>query len=213
MVIAVAIHTLYVTGRMKVSSNNLRCKLADAQRNSAEFAQAVRQLEKAHHGVLLTTGALLPALVPEEMSEATMLVIRSERIPEDWGSTTSDGPFFAINGCGNEFGTSPYLVWGDGEMSVATELSDVVDLLYGEGRTVYVAWVTRKSVSVQTFHIDTDFEDYWYCTSRALAAHRFVPDEEYIESLHAQFPPLLSDQEYRFIGARGEPTYVALQCS
>ena len=190
----------------------MRCKLADAKRKSAEFARAVGQLEKAHHGVLLTTGALLPALVPEEMSGATMLVIRSERIPEDWGGT-SDGPSFAINGCGNEFGTSPYLAWGDGEMSVATALSDVVDLLYGEGKTVYVAWVTRKSVSVQTFHVDRDFEDYWYSTTRALAADRFVPDEEYIQSLHAQFPPLLSNEEYRFVGARGEPTYVALQCS
>jgi hypothetical protein len=197
-----------------VSDNYVKFELAAAMHESEEFAAALKQLEKVPHGVFVTTGALLPGIIEPDDEELPMLVLRSARVSENWLTNDSFGPVFAIDACAFQLGGSPYLTWSGCELSVAVTTMDIPDALYAgqEYGKVLVVWVTDDALFLDSFKVDEDFSDYWYGISKARDAWSFVPDDGYIESLHAEFPSLLTDDEERFIGSKGEPTYVAMLC-
>ena len=191
----------------------LKFKLADVERDSKEFFGAVAQLTGMSNGFFVSTGALLPGIVPDEDQVKPLLVIRSKRISEIWVEAGSDGPMFAIDGCDNDWHTSPYLVWAGMEVSIALRAHDIHDLL-NKGRDcgeVLVAWLFDDSFILSSFEMHGDLDDAWHVASQSRDIPRYVPTGEYVESVHAEFPPLLDDNEERFIGQEGEPTYIA-QC-
>jgi hypothetical protein len=197
-----------------MSGIEFKCKLSDALRDSGDFAEAVKRLQAVHHGVFVGDGALLPTLIDAEAAEAPLLIIRSERVSEEWVNG-SCWPEFAVDGCDNSFGASPYLVWGAGDVTLAVATIDISEALNAAAAhgIMLVAWVVGDSVIITPFTVNEDMMYDWYCMSRASQILlRFVPSDEYVESVHAGFPPLLSDAEQRFIGDQGEPTYVAELC-
>jgi len=194
-----------------MSDNYVKFELAAAMHESEEFAAALMQLEKVPHGVFVTKGAMLPGFVKEEQEELPMLIMRSQRVSTYWLTEDAFGPTFAIDGCDNEAGGSAYLIWSGCELSVAVATSDISDALYAGKKSgqVLVAWVTDDALLLTSFDVDEEFLDYWHGISKALDAWRYVPSDDYIDSVHAGFPFLVSDDEKRFIGQDGEPTYIA----
>jgi hypothetical protein len=194
-----------------MSDDYVKFELAAAIGESEEFADVLVKLQKVPHGVFVTTGAVLSGFVKEEQEERPMLIMRSQRVSTHWLTEDAFGPTFAIDGCENEAGGSPYLIWSGCELSVAVATFDISDALYAgkESGKVLVAWVTDDALLLTSFDVDEEFLDYWHGVSKALEAWRFVPSDEYIDSVHAGFPFLISDYEKRFIGQDGEPTYVA----
>jgi hypothetical protein len=209
----VAIQILCCAERIEMSSDFVSYELAVVRSESPELSAVLEELKTVPNGVVLTRGGCLARLTATGKADFPMLVIRSKRMDERWPQSAY-GPYFAIDGCDNKWGGSPYLVWSGPEMSIAVATQTILDAInLGESQgEVLVAWVTEQSLSIESFAVDKEFMDYLYSTSRALNAKRFVPSDEYIESVHATFPPLLSDDEQRFIGEQGEPTYVARWC-
>lgn len=193
-----------------MSDDCVKFEVAAAIGESEDFADVLMKLQKVPHGVFVAKGAVLSGLVKEEQEKLPMLIMRSQRVSTHWLTEDAFGPTFAIDGCDNA-GGSPYLIWSGCELSVAVATSDISDALYAgkESGKLLVAWVTDDALLLTSFDVDEEFLAYWHGISKALDAWRYVPSDEYIDSVHAGFPFLVSDDEKRFIGQDGEPTYVA----
>lgn len=194
-----------------MSEELLKLELTAVARDSKEFSRAMAQLVDMPNGYYASTGKLLRGIVPVSGEAHPLLVIRSKRVSEQWVHEDCAGPMFAVDGCDNDWHTSPYLVWAGTEASIALRIHDIGELL-GKGKNtgeVLVAWLFDDSMILSSFEMHSELVNAWHIASQSRDIPRYVPNQDYVESVHASFPPLFDDTEERFIGEMGEPTYIA----
>lgn len=177
--------------------------------HSPELAAIIQRMGDTPHAVYVGKRGALPGIFKEERFEDPLLIIRSARLTDDWGNET-DGPNFTLDGCDAGFDSNSYLTWPGSEFTLSIDSYDVRGIFNDSYRSacVSVLWVTQNTITHTTFTIHKDFLDFAHVSSQARHLPRFVPDESYVKAKMATFPPLISEEEQRYIGANGEPAYI-----
>jgi hypothetical protein len=166
-------------------------------------------------GYYATTARTLPSMFDQEYENMPLLLIGSKRINDAWvEGQCLLGAHLSIDGSDSPWHASTYLTWAGPDFSLGIDTDELTEI-FTVGRReggVFLVWVTDAFMTLTSVRPDEDFIDYISAANQCREISRFVPDQAYFDWLSSEFPVLLSSDERRFVGADGNPVYVAVSC-
>jgi hypothetical protein len=184
--------------------------LADVLSNEPQLQALIDKLSTKHHAFSFGDTSQLPSLELGGKYPRPMLIVRSERVGDGWPETFTECDVVLDVFEGDFFRPMTYLSWANNDFSVGLPIEAINEVceahpLVGE---VLVAWVTPTELVVHSIDLDERFETLTNLGIDSWRLGRFIPGDEYVASLKAGFPPLLSEHEYRTVDERGAPLYI-----
>lgn len=194
---------------------NTQIEISAMLKLEPELEFIIEKLNSRVNAFCLTKGHTIPALIGLEYQHLSVLFIASKRMGNFWGdSRDCRGAHITVDGCHAGFHSTSYLTWSAAEFSLAIDTAELGELFnagQGAGKVVLI-WVGDTTMTLSHFTIDDGFMDFLYVANQSRHIPRFTPDQDYIDAKLAKFSALLSVNERRFVGADGNPVYVATSC-
>lgn len=167
-------------------------------------------------GFYATTARTFPSIFERELENMPLLLIGSKRINDAWvEGQCLRGAHLSLDGSDSPWDASSYLTWTGPDFSLGIDTDELTEI-FAVGRReggVFLVWVTDTSMTLTSVRADEDFIDYISAANQCREISRFVPNQAYFDWLYSGFPGLLSSDERRFVGADGNPVYVAASCN
>lgn len=198
-----------------MSLHNAQFEINAMLKIEPKMERIIRNLESYANAFHVTKGYSVPAMIRADYRHLPVLFIASRRMRNAWfESRHRRGVHISVDGCATDFHSSSYLTWSGDKISFAIDTRDLADV-FSDGElfgVVLVVWVADTVMTLDSFSVDEEFLEILYVADQSRHIPRFVPDKDYVEARLADFPPLMSPDELRIIGAAGEPVYLAVAC-
>lgn len=198
-----------------MSLHNAQFEINAMLKIEPKLERIIGSLESYVNAFHVTNGSAIPAMIGAEYQHLPVLFIASKRMRNAWvESCAPRGAHITVDGCGTGFGSTSYLTWSAAEFSFGIDTFEL-DELFSAGQSsgkVLVIWVADTLMTLDSFSVDDEFLDFLHSANQSRHIPRFIPGQDYIDSKIAEFPPLMSSDEQRFIGAAGEPVYLVAPC-
>jgi hypothetical protein len=183
--------------------------LVDAPR----LKKILTALQNSLHGYHVTTGELLPQVVPSELKNAPVMIVYSARMSDFWRPDLSEGhPSFTTEGLFRRGDEGTYWTWEDLGLPIAVNAINAGELLcdaHENNLPLLMVWVTQYFITLCEVWVDQEYLDLMAAAIQRAFSKPSTPSETDLESKFAQLPRPLSPHERRYISEKGEPVYIA----
>jgi hypothetical protein len=195
----------------EIISETTTYDLNDVLQDEPELQRALVEVGKHVTAYAVLEGGL-PSIDEPAETDVLTIVMTSRHIANDWPSEVNEIDVVVDPFDNSYIDSMSYLTWTAERISVGIKLEQLVALMQAHPRasTLQVAWVTEDEVSLNRMEISNE---YWLTkfevADRLYMLSRYIPDEEFIATKMASFPPPLAPDEKRVLHAENHLVHIA----
>jgi len=194
----------------EIISETTTYDLNDVLQDEPELKRVLVELGKHVTAYAVLEGGL-PSIDEPAEADVLTIVMTSRHIAKDWPSDVNEVDVVVDPFDSSYVDSMSYLTWTAERISVGIKVEEIVALIQAHPRasTLRVAWVTADEVSLNSIEISDYWLDKFEIADTLYMLSRYIPDEEFIATKMASFPPPLVPDEKRVLHAENHLVHIA----